>query len=494
VKLGSTESVPLSDNHPSVFRIKDLGGRVALDIRQDGTVLMGQREIHVFVLAGQSNMSGRGTPYSATLDPIDRRILQYGAVQQRITPATVPLDMHDTALGLSPATVFAREYLKSQPSHVSVLLVPAAHGGTGFTTASPLRWDITDSAGLYAQMKTQVAGALTAVAAELGGTPTVKGFLWHQGEADTALTESAYAAYFDAMATDLRTTYGATLPIVVGEMSPDWTAANPSTAGVAAAHIQTPARFENAGFAYADPNTGKLGDTVHFARTGVERLGASMHRAYKRAIMNVAGDPAPPPTVTATRANGVLTIKWEQAPSRVTSYVVEYKVDAGAWTAAPAPTPALNTTTTVSNVTGSTILVRVATVNAAGTSATTQPVTVQDGILDTGWRDISVNAQTGVTLIRRIGSTVWLNFKAATVPTLGNYTYTGIIPAGFRPYMDQDTSYREGAGIFLGKYATCYTTGNVIFWNVAANNTNVTTYVTFPTNAAWPATLPGVAY
>jgi hypothetical protein len=177
------------------------------------------------------------------------------------------------------------------------------------------------------------------------------------------------------MVADLRTTYGASLPIVVGEMSQDWTIANPGTSGVAAAHIQTPSRFENTGFAYGVPNTGKQGDIVHLSRVGVERLGESMHRAYKRALMNVAGDPAPPPNVSATRANGVLTIKWDQAPSRVTSYVVEYKIDAGSWTAAPAPFPALNTTTTATGITGSTVLVRVSTVNASGTSATTQPVT-----------------------------------------------------------------------------------------------------------------------
>ena len=392
VLLGAARHRPLSDNHPSVVRWMDRAGRVALDIRKDGNIFLGPREIHVFIAAGQSNMSGRGTPVGAEFDVVDQRILQYGAKQQRIAPATVPLDMHDTSTGLSPATVFAREYLKNQPAHVSVLIVPAAHGGCGFTTtgenpppagytyvAGGGCWQVADQGpvNLYKDMVAQTQAAI-ARATELTGTaPKLKGLLWHQGEADSArLSEAQYATYFDALVNGLRTAINApSLAVVVGEMSPDWTARNTVAAGVMAAHIQTPARFEAAGFAYGPPNTGRHGDDVHYSRVGIERLGRSMQEAYRRALLNTTGDPAPPPVVTGKRANGTLTIEWEQAPSRVTSYTPQYSTDGGAtWTNAPSPSPALNTKTTVSGVTAPTALVRVSTTNATATSATTLPV------------------------------------------------------------------------------------------------------------------------
>src|SRR4030095_7030436 len=93
-----------------------------------------------------------------------------------------------------------------------------------------------------------------------------------------------------------------------------------------------------------------------------------------RALMNFAGDPAPSPSVTATRTGGKLNIAWEQAPSRVTGYLVEYQVDGGSWVTAPTPSPALNTKTSVTGVTGSVVLVRVSTINSIATSAPTLPI------------------------------------------------------------------------------------------------------------------------
>ena len=99
--------------------------------------------LHVFLAAGQSNMSGRGRPSGGAYDPTDPRIFQYGATNRTFRPATVPLDMHDPATGISPATTFAREYLKTQPPNVGVLIIPAAHGATAFTTAlDKLTWSV----------------------------------------------------------------------------------------------------------------------------------------------------------------------------------------------------------------------------------------------------------------------------------------------------------------------------------------------------------------
>ncbi len=374
--IGTTEYRHTSDNHPSAKRLMDREGRVIVDIRRDGNVFMGPREVHLFIAAGQSNMSGRGLPVGAEYDVVDQRLLQYGSKNRSLIPATVPLDMHDSATGLSPATVFAREYLKNQPAHVSVLLVPAAHGGTAFTSASPLTWSATDPLGLYSQMLQQVDEAIAESTALYGSAPKLKGLLWHQGEGDAAaLNESQYSAQFDALANGLRTHLGlSTLPVIVGEMSPDWTLRNTVANGVMASHIQTPARLARAAFAYGPPNTGNHNDDVHYSRTGVQRLGENMYAAYFRSLVNVTGVPAPPPNVSAVRIGEELTVSWEQAPSRVSSYIVEYQVDGGVWIVIPSTTPALSTTRIANGVVGSKISVRVSTVNDTGTSASTRPI------------------------------------------------------------------------------------------------------------------------
>ena len=128
-------------------------------------------EWHVFLAAGQSNMSGRGIVGVADGGRyVQPRIAQFGYTRRVLETATVPLDMHDTSSGLSPATTFAQAYLRNQPPHVGVLIVPAAHGGTGFTTSTTTQtWTpgITTNPlyDLPGAAVAQVAAALSAVAA-----------------------------------------------------------------------------------------------------------------------------------------------------------------------------------------------------------------------------------------------------------------------------------------------------------------------------------------
>ena len=74
----------------------------------------------VILLAGQSNMSGRGAAYDLTrYDPIDPRIFQYGnsgTYANVISQAVEPLAMHDTPSGMGPGIVFARWYLGTIPT------------------------------------------------------------------------------------------------------------------------------------------------------------------------------------------------------------------------------------------------------------------------------------------------------------------------------------------------------------------------------------------
>lgn len=236
-------------------------------------------------------MSGRGLPSGGTQDEMDPRVFQYGATSRSFRKATVPLDMHDSATGISPATTFAREYLRGQPADVGVLIIPAAHGGTAFTNAPErLTWSVGVASAVSLDLPTQaVAQTLegTAAAKGSGYSAELKGVLWHQGEGNSAVSTGVYAARLDALIAFFRARLASPkLPFVVGGMAPEAIAATPGLANIDKAHYETPARVAYAGFAESTAGGVNPGDEIHFSRLGVEYLGKSYLSGYRQATGN----------------------------------------------------------------------------------------------------------------------------------------------------------------------------------------------------------------
>ncbi|MDQ0822809.1 hypothetical protein QFZ79_000549 [Arthrobacter sp. V4I6] len=249
--------------------------------------------LHVFLAVGQSNMSGRGLPLSGTDDRVDPRIFQYGAKLRTLRPATVPLDMHDNATGMSPASTLAREYLKTQPANVGVLIIPAAHGGTSFTSAAAtLSWSVAGASArkfnLAAMAVAQTLEGMEAARAA-GHVVDLKGILWHQGENNSSMTTSGYSAELDELIAFFRSRLAAPkLPFVVGGMAPEGIAATPGRVNVDRSHRETPSRVAYTGFAASMAGGVSTGDRSHFSRVGVEYLGKTYLSAYRRAAANIA--------------------------------------------------------------------------------------------------------------------------------------------------------------------------------------------------------------
>ncbi|WP_354348591.1 sialate O-acetylesterase [Pseudarthrobacter sp. PvP090] len=262
--------------------------------------------LHVFLAAGQSNMSGRGLPRGTTDDPVDPRIFQYGAKDRRFRTATVPLDMHDTASGISPATTFAREYLRTQPAKVGVLIIPAAHGGTGFTSdTSSLTWTVgaaTSSARDLPELAVRQTQAGIAAAKATGRTVNLKGVLWHQGENNSSMSTSTYSAKLDKLIAFFRSRLAAsTLPFVVGQMTREGIEATPGRINIDRSHRETPGRVPSTGFALSKSGTVNDGDLIHFNRAGVQYLGKTYLSGYWHAAKITYG---PVPTITGIRKVG----------------------------------------------------------------------------------------------------------------------------------------------------------------------------------------------
>lgn len=362
--------------------------------------LEGVGHVDVFILAGQSNMSGRGTPTSAELDPPHPRIYEFGAKVQTLRVAQGALDMHDTATGLSPGLPFARRWAEFAGEATAVVLIPAAHGGTTFDDGE---WNWKDTSGaksLSAALLAQTSAALAAVADKWpGASVTLRGMLWHQGEASAGLNATAFAAELDSLISRIRTGVGVPdLPVVLGELSPDRAVSQPTAPDTVIAG--TPGRVSRTAVAHIRAGLSRDGDLTHLGRVGVELLGHNMFDAFPAAVANTSGVlQMPPAQVRAWRDGTAVRIEWDAALCRATSYVVETSPDGGTtWAAVGSDGTILGRRAVVTNTSRAASIthIRVSTVTPSGTSRPSAPtplppVAANEGGAgsDTGWVDMT---------------------------------------------------------------------------------------------------------
>lgn len=176
---------------------------IALALAVSAVASPGDRRSHdLYVLAGQSNMSGRGALAELTARErvADPRIRLYGN-DGRWREALDPLDdasnqidsvSSDRQAAVGPGLTFARTLVRMRGRPVA--LVPCAKGGSAIAEWTPG----PDRRALY--------GACVARTREAGGRPA--GLLWYQGESDARLAAAQdwgqrFAALIAAFRTDV---------------------------------------------------------------------------------------------------------------------------------------------------------------------------------------------------------------------------------------------------------------------------------------------------
>ncbi len=190
-----------------------------------------QTATQVYLLAGQSNMDGRGNVADLTAE--QGKPLAGARIFYRNPPSTSdgwkPLGPGYSvapgykgalpSLTFGPEITFGRTTLAAAPAR-ELALIKGAVGGTN------LRADW--SPGLHGQPETQglryrdfletVAQGLEALRQE--GTPfVVRGIVWHQGEADSASTTEVYQQQLTEFIARIRQDVGQpALPFVIGEV------------------------------------------------------------------------------------------------------------------------------------------------------------------------------------------------------------------------------------------------------------------------------------
>ena len=132
-----------------------------------------KENVWVFIMAGQSNMAGRGIVEPEDTVP-DKRILSINEKGQIII-AKEPLHFYEPErTGLDCGLSFAKTLITKIPDSVSILIIPTAVGGSSIK-----QW-LGDST--YRNVKL-FSNFLSKVAlAKQNGI--IKGILWHQGESD----------------------------------------------------------------------------------------------------------------------------------------------------------------------------------------------------------------------------------------------------------------------------------------------------------------------
>jgi hypothetical protein len=167
------------------------------------------KNLHLFLLAGQSNMAGRGEIEAGDRLPIEH-VFALDARGEWV-PAVDPVHWDKPSAGVGLARSFAVEYLKHHPG-ASVGFIPAACGGSPISSWAPGEYFDGTKSHPYDDA---MARARRAVA-----SGTLKGILWHQGESDrspelAARYERALTALIERFRHDLR---APKLPFVIGQL------------------------------------------------------------------------------------------------------------------------------------------------------------------------------------------------------------------------------------------------------------------------------------
>ncbi|KAF6176207.1 hypothetical protein GIB67_023498 [Kingdonia uniflora] len=156
---------------------------------------------NIFILAGQSNMAGRGgvlddkwdgiVPLECQPNPSILRLSSKLRWEEAHEPLHFDIDVNKTC-GVGPGMAFANSVRNADSSIGVVGLVPCAIGGTNIS-----EW--TKGSLLYNELVMRTKASLVE-----GGR--IRGFLWYQGESDTLsqVDAEAYRGNLVKFFTDLR--------------------------------------------------------------------------------------------------------------------------------------------------------------------------------------------------------------------------------------------------------------------------------------------------
>ncbi|MFK7737178.1 MAG: sialate O-acetylesterase [Pirellulaceae bacterium] len=253
--------------------LEDQADRVQADQNSQHLVPKEPEKFHLFLLAGQSNMAGRGVVESQ-LPPASKRMLCFSK-DGSWEVATDPLHFDKPKLvGVGLGRTFAQDYLDAHPGIV-IGLIPCAVGGSSVTSWTPSGFHEQTKSYPYDNTLEQVSAAT-----KFG---RLKGILWHQGESDSnAQRSKAYESNLARLIDDFRAKFdNPNLPFIIGQLGNfherPW---NDHRLTVDAAHKRLSDLVHNCRFV-SSFDLGHKGDEVHFNSEAYRALGHRYFAAWQ---------------------------------------------------------------------------------------------------------------------------------------------------------------------------------------------------------------------
>ncbi|MDQ2665047.1 MAG: sialate O-acetylesterase [Gemmatimonadota bacterium] len=227
--------------------------------------------LQLFLLAGQSNMAGRGAVEAQDRVPVDGIVM----LDRNLAwvPAIDPVHFDKSVAGVGPGRGFALALHATEPS-VTIGLVPTAVGGSPISSWEPGAFD--------AATKTHPYDDALARARAARRDGRFRAILWHQGESDATPEHSIlYATRLRALIARLRSDLGEPeLPFIIGQLGQfprsSWTAARER---VDSAQRAIAATTPNVAFVTSD-GLQHRGDNLHFNSASARELGRRYAAAY----------------------------------------------------------------------------------------------------------------------------------------------------------------------------------------------------------------------
>ena len=228
-----------------------------------------KENVWVFIMAGQSNMAGRGTVEPE--DTVsDKRILSINKDGQIII-AKEPLHFYEPErTGLDCGLSFAKTLIKKVPDSVSILMIPTAIGGSSIK-----QW-LGDS--LYRNVKLFSNFLSKLQIAKQNGI--IKGILWHQGESDAnenhiPLHKQRLHLLFSKFRTEIGNNE---LPVLLGELGSF--SNNPADFNLINKAIHDYAAEDKNSRVISTKDLKDKGDHLHFDSEGQRTMGKRFANAY----------------------------------------------------------------------------------------------------------------------------------------------------------------------------------------------------------------------
>ena len=252
----------------------------------------------VFILAGQSNMRGRGMPVDPA-QPTDPRLLDWHATEWAVASDPLPYPPASDD-GVGPGMTFGLDAIADLPSS-TLGLVQCAIGGTPIVA-----WTPAGSAYESCMDKVSVAGGLTSAV------------LFLQGETDASKRYKAdgWRANFEEMLAGLRATFGPEIPVILAEIGHLNPSEFPYQNIVRGAQDAAAAEDHKVALVHTDDLPTK--DGLHFTVDSYKTLGHRFADAWWALTNGLP--PPPPPDFTVDGTPDSLTLPELQSFQYTVSY------------------------------------------------------------------------------------------------------------------------------------------------------------------------------